>query len=61
MSEIYNILDEKEMNEKASYSECMKLRDAMNKLTCCQILTKKEYVRFSIVIEDVLKRLEGED
>lgn len=60
MSETYNILDDEEMNQKISYSECMKLRDAMAKLTCALLLTKREYVRFMTVIDGVLKRMEKE-
>lgn len=60
MSETYNILDDEEMNQKISYSECMKLRDIMGKLTCAPFLTKREYVRFMTVIDGVLKRMEKE-
>lgn len=60
MSETYNILDDEEMSQKISYSECMKLRDAMGKLTCVPLLTKREYVRFMAVIDGVLKRMEKE-
>lgn len=60
MSESYNILDDEEMKQKISYSECMKLRDTMGKLTCAPLLTKREYVRFMVVVDSVLKRMEKE-
>lgn len=60
MSETYNILDDEEMNQTISYSECMKLRDTMGKLTCAPFLTKREYARFMAVIDGVLKRMEKE-
>lgn len=40
----YNILDEKEMNETISISECRNLRQMMHTLTAAPMITKKEYV-----------------
>lgn len=56
----YNILDEKEMNETISISECRNLRQVMNTLTAAPMITKKEYVWFMTVVDGVLKRMESE-
>lgn len=37
----YNILDEKEMNETISISECRNLREVMTALTAAPLITKK--------------------
>lgn len=57
----YNILNEKEMNETISISECRNLRQVMNTLTAAPMITKKEYVRFMTVVDGVLKRMESEE
>lgn len=56
----YNILDEKEMNETISISECRNLRQVMNTLTAAPMITKKEHVRFMTVVDGILKRMESE-
>lgn len=56
MSE-YNILNEKEMNETISVSECRKLREAINALTFTPIITKKEYVRLMVICNQITKRI----
>lgn len=60
MAKTYHIFDEKEMNETISMSECRELRKIMGMLTAAPMLTKKEYVRFMVVIDGVLKRMEEE-
>lgn len=57
----YNILDEKEMNETISISECRNLRQVMSALTAAPMITKKEYVRFMTVVDGVLKRMESKE
>lgn len=56
----YNILDEKEMNETISISECRNLRQVMTTLTAAPLITKKEYVRLMTVVDGILKRMEKE-
>lgn len=58
MSETYNILDDKEMNETISMSECRKLREITNMLTMGCMITKKEYIRLMVVYDGILKRME---
>ena len=60
MSISYNILNEKEMNELISISECRNIRQMMTTLTAAPILTKREYVRFCTLINQVCDRLEKE-
>lgn len=60
MSSIYNILDEKEMNETITFSECRNLRQVMNTLTSAPLITKKEYVRLMVVVDGILNRMEKE-
>lgn len=56
----YNILDEKEMNETISISECRNLRQVMTTLTAAPLITKKEHVRIMMVVNGILKRMESE-
>lgn len=58
MSDIYNILDEKEMSETITIAECRNLRKAVNMLTAAPLITKKEYVRLMVVIDYILNRME---
>lgn len=60
MSNIYNILNEEEMNETISVPECRNLRQMMTTLTMAPVLTKREYVRFCTLINQVCDRLEKE-
>lgn len=57
----YNVLNKAEMNELITISECRKLREAVNILTIGPLLTKGEYVRLMVVINDILKRMEDEN
>lgn len=61
MSEIYNIFNEKEMSETITVAECRNLRQAIHTLTIAPLITKKEYVRLMVVINDILNRMEKED
>lgn len=60
MSNIYNILNEEEMNETISVPECRNLHQMMTTLTMAPVLTKREYVRFCTLINQVCDRLEKE-
>ena len=60
MSNTYNILDEKEMMETITTSECRNLRRVMNVLTVAPVITKKEYLRLMVVIDAMLSRREKE-
>lgn len=55
----YNILDEKEMEEIISISECRKLREIVQMLTSAPFITKKEYVRLMVVFNQILDRMEN--
>jgi len=57
----YNVLDEVEMKELITILECRKLREVVNTLTIAPLITKREYVRLMVVINDILKRMEEED
>ena len=57
----YNVLDETEMKELITIPECRKIREAVNTLTIAPLITKGEYVRLMVVINDILKRMEKED
>lgn len=61
MQDRYNILDEMEMNETITMTECRNLRQVMNVLTSAQLLTKKEYISFIAVANRVLNRMEKEE
>ena len=61
MQKAYNVMDEKEMNEPITISECRKLREIVNMLTIAPLLTKREYIRLMVVINDILERMEKED
>lgn len=61
MKEKYKILDEKEMSELITVSECRKLREAIQILTVAPLITKGEYVRLMVVINGILDRMEKED
>ena len=61
MQKAYNIMNEKEMNEHISIPECRKLREAIHTLTVAPLLTKREYIRLMVVINDILERMEKED
>lgn len=61
MQKAYNIMDEKEMSEPTTISECRKLREVVNMLTIAPLLTKREYIRLMVVINDILERMEKED
>lgn len=61
MQERYNILDEKEMSEIISMSECRNLREVMSVLTSAPLLTKSEYISFMAVANRVLNRMEKEE
>lgn len=61
MQKAYNIMDEKEMNEPITIPECRQLREVINTLTVAPLLTKREYIRLMVVINDVLERMEKED
>lgn len=58
MSETYHILDDKEMDKIITFAECRTLREAVKMLTVAPMLKKKEYVRFMVVIDSILKRME---
>lgn len=60
MSETYNILNEKEMSETITIAECRNLRQAIHMLTVAPLITKQEYIRLMIVIENILNRMEKE-
>lgn len=60
MADTYNIHDEKEMSETISVAECRNLRQVVNMLTIAPLITKKEYVRFMVVIDGILNRMEKE-
>lgn len=57
----YNILRASEMEELITVPECRKLRETVNTLTVAPLITKGEYVRLMVVINDILKRMEKED
>ena len=59
MQKAYNVMNEKD--ELISIAECRKLRESVNMLTSACFLTKREYVRLMVVINDVLERMEKED
>ena len=61
MNKPINIMNEKEMNEPISITECRNLRQAIHMLTMGCLLTKREYVRLMVIINDVLERMEKED
>lgn len=61
MQKTYNVLDEKEMNEHISIPECRQLREVIQMLTVAPLLTKREYIRLMVVINDILTRMEKED
>lgn len=61
MQKVYNVLDEKEMNEHISIPECRQLRKVIQMLTVAPLLTKREYIRLMVVINDILERMEKED
>jgi len=58
MAKTYHIFDEKEMGETITMSECRELRKIMGTLTAAPMLTRREYVRFMVVVDGVLKRME---
>lgn len=60
MQKEYNIFDEKEMNELITIPECRQLREVIHTLTIAPLLTKREYVRLMVVINDILARMERE-
>ena len=53
MQKMYNIMDEKEMNELITIPESRNLREVVNTLTIAPLLTKREYVRLMVVINDI--------
>ena len=61
MQKEYNVLDEKEMNEPITIPECRQLREVIHMLTVAPLLTKREYIRLMVVINDILERMEKED
>lgn len=61
MQKAYSVLDDKEMNEPITIPECRKLREVINTLTVAPLLTKREYIRLMVVINDILERMEKED
>ena len=61
MQKAYNVLDEKEMNELITIPECRKLREVIQMLTVAPLLTKREYIRLMVVVNDILERMEKED
>lgn len=48
------------MSEKISYSEAMRLRDTMDRLTIGRFLNKDEYEIFMEVVKDVAERMKRE-
>lgn len=61
MQNPYNILDTKEMDELITISECRKLREVINTLTIAPLLTKREYIRLMVVVNNILERMEKDD
>ena len=61
MNKPINIMNEKEMNEPVSITECRKLREVIQMLTIAPLITKGEYVRLMVVIDGILGRMEKED
>ena len=61
MQKAYNVLDEKEMNELITIPECRQLREVIQMLTVAPLITKREFVRLMVVINDILERMEKED
>ncbi len=57
----YKIFDEKEMGKTVSDAECRNLRKVVNMLTAAPMITKMEYVRFMVVIDGILNRMEKEE
>jgi hypothetical protein len=56
----YNILDEEEMKQTISISECRNLREVINMVTMGCILNKKEYIRIMTILYQACDRIEKE-